>query len=281
MHEQRQLAASLKFAEAPRWKNDRLWFSDVHDYKLKTVTLDGVVSVVAAVPSRPSGLGFLPDGRLLMATALDCKLWTVTSTGQVTEVADLSHLAQGVLNDMVVDGAGRAFVGDTGFKMGTGQPPRPGRVLCWQEGRQARVVAEEVVFPNGCVVTPDGARFLIAETMAKRVSAFTISKDGSLSDRTVFAELESPPDGLCLDTEAALWVGLPHASAFIRVTADGKIDRSIPSAAPFAVTCALGGPNRRTLFLCSADTDLNRLGKGDTTARIDTIEVDVPGAGWP
>jgi len=216
-----------------------------------------------------------------MATALDCKLWTVTAGGVVTEVADLSRLAQGVLNDMVVDGLGRAFVGDTGFKMGTGQPPRPGRVIYWKEGEAARIVAEDIVFPNGCVVTPDASQFLIAETMAKRVSAFTIHQDGSLGDRAVFANLESPPDGLCLDVEGAIWVGLPHAGAFVRVNADGIVDRRVQSAAPFAVTCALGGLNRRTLFLCSAYTDLERLGKGDTTARIDTLDVDVSGAGWP
>ena len=280
MSELRLIAQSLRFAEAPRWRGDRLWFSDVHDYRLKTVTLDGIVAVAATVPSRPSGLGFLPDGRLLMATALDCKLWTVTAAGVVTEIANLSPLTQGVLNDMVVDGLGRAFVGDTGFKMGT-QAPRPGRIIYWKEGEEARIVAEDLVFPNGCVVTPDTSRFLIAETMAKRISAFTISNDGCLADRTVFATLESPPDGLCMDVEGAVWAGLPHEGAFVRINADGTIVRRVQSAAPFAVTCALGGAARRTLFLCSAYTDLERLGKGETTARIDALEVEAAGAGWP
>jgi sugar lactone lactonase YvrE len=97
----------------------------------------------------------------------------------------------------------------------------------------------------------------------------------------VFAELDTAPDGLCLDTEGAVWAGLPHASTFVRVSPDGEIVERVPSAFPFAVACALGGPDRKTLFLCSADTDLSRLAKGETTGRIDTVEVDVAGAGWP
>jgi sugar lactone lactonase YvrE len=271
----------LRFPEAPRWVSDRLWFSDVHAYQLKTVTLDGAIEVVAEVPGRPSGLGLLPDGRMLMATALDRRLHAVEVDGIVSPVGDLGGLATGLLNDMVVDGRGRAYVGDTGFNMAAGEPPGPGRIILWQDGVSPRVVAEDVVFPNGCVVTPDGAALIICETMAQRISRFRIGEDGSLSDRAVFAELDTPPDGLCLDAEGAVWAGLPHASAFVRVTLEGGIVERIPAAFPFAVACALGGPDRRTLFLCSADTDLSRLARGETTGRIDIIEVEVAGAGWP
>jgi sugar lactone lactonase YvrE len=277
----RLLADGLRFAEAPRWHEDRLWFSDVHDYKLKTVALDGVVEVVAEVPTRPSGLGFLPDGSLLMATALDQRLWIVRAGEAPVDVADLAELAQGMLNDMVVDGHGRAFVGDTGFNMAAGGAPRPGRVLVWAQGEAPKVAAEDVVFPNGCVVTPDGGHLLICETMAARISRFAIAADGTLRDRELFCDLGTPPDGLCLDAEGGVWVGLPHDGRFVHVGADGRVDAEIAAAAPFAVACALGGLDRRTLFLCSADTDLQRLGQGDTEGRIDVVEVDVPGAGWP
>jgi sugar lactone lactonase YvrE len=277
--EQRLLADGLRFAEAPRWHDGRLWFSDVHDYKLKTVTLDGTVEVVAEVPTRPSGLGVLPDGRVLMATALDCKLWTVTRNGTVTEAADLGDLAQGLLNDMVVDERGRAYVGDTGFNMARGEAPRPGRVLLWSDGSPASVAAEDVVFPNGCVV--EGDRYLVAETMAERISSFAIGEGGALGDREVFGELPSPPDGLCLDADGAVWAGLPHDGAFVRVSEGGRIEQWVASTAPFAVACVLGGEDRRTLFLCSAYTDLQRLGRGDTTGRIDVLDVAVPGAGRP
>ena len=275
------LTLAARFAEAPRWRDDRLWFSDVHAYELKTVTPAGDVEAIAKVPGRPSGLGFLPDGRLLMATALDRKLLTVDGQHRVVEVADLNQFAIGLLNDMVVDGRGRAYVCDTGFNMGKGEAPRPGRTLLWVEGEPVRCVAEDVVFPNGCAVTPDCRQFFIAETMANRISRFAIDDDGSLTHREVFAQLDSPPDGLCLDANGGLWVGQPLASVFIHLTSSGQLDERIPSPAPFAVTCALGGRDRKTLFLCSADTDLQRLAKGDTTARIDTAEVAVPGAGWP
>ena len=280
MLEQHLIVDGLRFAEAPRWHMNRLWFSDVHDYTLKSVTLAGVAATIAKFPGRPSGLGVLPDGRLLMATALDRKLWTVTPSGQVSEAADLSSLATGLLNDMVVDGLGRAFVGDTGFKMGA-EPPKPGRVIHWRAGEPARVVAEDVTFPNGCVVTPDGSRYLVAETLANRISSFSVAADGSLGDRSTFATLDSAPDGMCLDAEHALWVGLPLKGEFVRIGPDGSVLQRLASVAPFAVTCALGGPDRRTLFLCSAYTDLPRLGRGETTARIDACEAPAAGVGWP
>jgi len=279
--EQRLLADGLRFAEAPRWVADRLWFSDVHAYQLKTVQLDGAVTVIAEVPGRPSGLGVLPDGRILMATALDRTLVAVTPDGTMTVLADLTSIASGLLNDMVVDGRGWVYVGDTGFNMAAGERPGPGRVILWREGSSPRVVAEDITFPNGCAVTPDGRTFMIAETMAQRISRFTIAEDGSLQAREVFAELPSPPDGLCLDEQGAVWCGLPHDSAFLRIgPTGGQLDR-IDSKFPFAVVCALGGPDRRTLFLCSADTDLARLARGETTGRIDIVSVPVPGAGWP
>ena len=278
---QSQLASGLRFAESPRWHEGRLWFSDVHDYKLKAVALDGTVSTIADVPSRPAGLGFLPDGRLLMATALDRKLWSVDKHGAVTLAADLSGVATGPLNDMVVDGMGRAFVGDTGFNMAKGEKPTLGRTIVWQQGLSPRVATEGVFFPNGCAVTPDNGALLLAETFARRITRFEIAADGTLANRSVFAELDYPPDGLCLDDRGGLWVGLPEASRFIRLNSSGRLDRAIASSFGFAVAVALGGADGRTLFLCSADTDLQRLARGETTARIDCVGVDERQSGWP
>jgi sugar lactone lactonase YvrE len=142
-------------------------------------------------------------------------------------------------------------------------------------------VAEEVVFPNGCAVTPDGRALFLAETFAKRITRFSIAKDGSLYDRAVVANLDMPPDGLCLDVEGGLWIGLPEAGRFIRLDAQGRLDRAVRSPSPFAVAPALGGADRRRLFLASADTDLKRLARGETTARIDSIDLEIGGAGFP
>ena len=275
------LTDAIRFGESPRWHDGRLWFSDVHDYKLKTLDLDGTLRTVARAPGRPAGLGFMPDGRGLLATALDQKLWWVSGRGELTLAVDLAGIAEGPLNDMVVDGRGRAYVGDVGFNMAAGESPKPGQVILFTPDGGARVVAQKVMFPNGCAVSADGARYLVAETFADHVSEFAIADHGLLGDRKVFAELDSPPDGLCLDADGGVWVAQPLSGRYLHLDAVGAIDRELPSAAPFAVTCVLGGPARTTLFMSSADTDLERLGSGDTTGRIDAVEVAVPGAGWP
>jgi sugar lactone lactonase YvrE len=277
--EQNKLIDGVKFAESPRWYDGRLWFSDVHDYAVKSVDLDGRLERVAEVPGRPAGMGFLPDGRMLLATALDRKLLIVdTETGETSEVADLSGLAVGTLNDMVVDPAGRAYVGDVGFQFGK-EPPRPGRVILWTEEEGARVAAEETTFPNGCAV--DGKRYVLAETLARRVSEFTVAADGTLGEPRVLAELDDPPDGLCLDAEGGVWVAQPEEGRYLHLRRDGSVERIVPSVAPFAVTCVLGGEDGRTLFLSSADTDLKRLPQGDTAGRIDMLRVEVPSGGRP
>ncbi len=143
------------------------------------------------------------------------------------------------------------------------------------------MAADDVFFPNGCVVTPDNRTFLVAETFARRIAKFDIADDGTLINRMVFAELEYPPDGLCLDDRGGLWVGLPEASRFVRLDERGRLDRAVASRFGFAVAVALGGTDDNTLFLCSADTDLPRLSRGETTGRIDYVKVDQGRAGWP
>ena len=257
------LASGLRYVEAPRWRDGFLWFSDVHDYRVKRANPLGEVEVVCEAPGRPSGLGFLPDGRLLMATALDRKLWIVEN-GRSREVADLAGLAAGLLNDMVVDSFGQAFVGDTGFRLGK-EAPRPGRLLRWRAGEGARVVAEGLEFPNGCAITPDGRRLYVAETFGRRITSFDLAADGSLGGRATFAELDWPPDGICLDAEGGLWIGLPEGARFVRLDKNGWLQHAIRAPWPFAVAPVFGGEDRRRLFLASADTDLDRLSRGETS----------------
>ena len=275
------LTEAVAFGESPRWHGDRLWFSDAHDYALKTVELDGTVTRVAELAGRPAGMGFMPDGRLLIATALDRKLNWVSPAGEVTPACDLGGIATGILNDMVVDGQGRAYVGDVGYDPAGDGAPQPGRVILFTEAAGAEVAASDVTFPNGCAVTPDGAHFYISETLAGRVTRFTIAADGRLGGREVFAALDSPPDGLCLDGDDGVWIGQPLAGRFVRLAADGTVDQEIASPAPFAVACVFGGEDRSTLFLCSADTDLDRLRHGDSQGRIDMLTANYRGVGWP
>ncbi|MFZ4151502.1 SMP-30/gluconolactonase/LRE family protein [Streptomyces pseudogriseolus] len=278
------LGERIVYPESPRWKDGALWFSDVHDYAVKRVSADGTVCTVVDVPGRPAGLGFLPDGRLLIASALDRCLWTWD--GQtLTLAADLSRLARGLLNDMVVDGAGRAFVGDTGFNLMAGERPRPGQVILAAEDHRSRVfrsrvVTTDVVFPNGAAVSPDGRAYWVAETAAHRVSRFRITADGDLADRRTFAELPDMPDGLCLDETGALWVALLQKGEFWRIAADGTTTDIVSADGRLAVACTLGGRDRRTLFLCSADTTMADLARGTSSGQMHTLAAP-PGAGWP
>ncbi|MFE9093541.1 SMP-30/gluconolactonase/LRE family protein [Streptomyces sp. NPDC007264] len=279
-----RLSERIVYPESPRWRDGELWFSDVHDYAVKRVTADGFVHTVVRVPSRPAGLGFLPDGRLLIAGALDRCLWTWDGD-TLALVADLSDMTRGLLNDMVVDGAGRAFVGDTGFNLMAGEQPRPGQVILAVEDPgtrafRARVVTRDVVFPNGAAVSPDGRAYWVAETAAHRVSRFRVTADGDLVARRTVAELPDMPDGLCLDETGALWVALLRRGEFRRVGADGTTTDIVSADGRLAVACTLGGHDRRTLYLCSAATTMADLARGVSSGLIHTMTA-ASGAGWP
>lgn len=278
----RELVANgVVFPESPRWHGDQLWFSDVYDFALKTAALEATVTVVAKVPGRPSGLGVLPDGRMLMATALERRLYAVSPAGQMSVVADLSAVAVGLLNDMVVDAQGRAYVGDTGFNPAVGDPFRPGRTWLLVPGREPEVAAEDMHLPNGCAISADGRTLYVAETFAHRISRFVIDEDGRLWNRQIHAELPSRPDGLCLDAEDHLWVAMVQDSEFVRIDPSGAVVHRLASLDDFALACVFGGPGRQRLFLCSADTSLERLATGDSQGRISSVELPVPGAGLP
>ncbi|MFH8698560.1 SMP-30/gluconolactonase/LRE family protein [Streptomyces chartreusis] len=279
-----RLSEQIVYPESPRWRDGALWFSDVHDHAVKRTTADGSVHTVVGVPGRPAGLGFLPDGRLLIASALDRCLWTWDGEA-LALAADLSGTTRGFLNDMVVDGAGRAFVGDTGFNLMAGEEPRPGQVILAAEDPRTRefrtrVVTRDVVFPNGAAVSPDGHTYWVAETAAHRVSRFRVTADGDLVDRCTFAELPDMPDGLCLDETGALWVALLRRGEFRRIGADGTTTDVVSADGRLAVACTLGGHDRRTLFLCSAATTMADLARGVSNGLIHTLAA-ASGAGWP
>ena len=281
MHERTVLLGGLGFAEGPRWHDDRLWFSDMGAGHVAAVGLDGRSEVVLEVPGRPSGLGWLPDGRLLVVSMGERRVLRREPGGELVEHADLGGLVSFDCNDMVVDGRGRAYVGNAGFDLSV-RPlqVRPGEVVLVLPDGDARVVDDEVVFPNGSVVTPDGGTLIVAETFGQRLTAFTIAEDGSLSDRRPFALLEGvAPDGICLDAEGAVWVADATGSACLRVREGGDVvDRVDTGRGCFA--CMLGGPARRTLFVLTAE-GFQGAAIRRRTAAIEVVEVDVPGAGWP
>jgi sugar lactone lactonase YvrE len=280
MSQLKALLKGLVFPEGPRWHDGKLWFSDMHAHQVRTVDLQGYAEDVAEVPGWPSGLGWLPDGRLLIVSMTDRKLLRVEN-GDLKIHADISQLASFHCNDMVVDGSGRAYVGNFGYDLLADAPPKPAELVLVNPDGSARVVAQALDFPNGSVVTPDGRTLIVGESMGHRLTAFRIQNDGLLSDRRVFAELgEGVPDGIALDSESAVWVASPLNRQLLRVREGGAVtDRIQCDSMPIA--CALGGPSRKTLFVLFSDSIRPEECRQRKSARIDTMEVAVGGAGWP
>lgn len=275
------LLDDLIFLEGPRWYDGKLWFSDMFAGQVRTADLSGNTEVIAEVAERPSGLGFLPDGRLLIVSMQNRLLLRLDREG-LTTVADLSSLAVGSPNDMVVDTHGRAYIGHFGYDLFGGEEPRPASLLLVTPDGQVREVADGLEFPNGTVISPDGKTLIVAETFGRRLTAFSIADDGGLSERRVFAQFdEETPDGICLDARGGVWVSSFESGEFVRVEDGGMITERIPVPGKRAVACALGGPQRQTLFLLTAETTLEELAQGKSIGRVETVQVDTPGAGLP
>jgi sugar lactone lactonase YvrE len=271
------LSGDIVFGEGPRWREGVLWFSDMHGESVWTVDLSGKRTKVVDVPGRrPSGLGFLPNGDLLIASMLEAEILRWDGT-HLSAYADLtSHFVKGC-NDMVVDRDGRAYVGS----FPSVETPS-GRIVAVDPSGLARVVADDVVIPNGSAIGPDGTTFIVAESLGRRITAFDIERNGDLSNRRVYADCpDRGPDGICLDMEGAVWAAMPLAREFQRIMPGGEVVDSISIDGRMAIACTLGGPDRKTLLLLTAlDHDPAALA-GTREAQIHTVNVAVPGAGIP
>jgi sugar lactone lactonase YvrE len=281
MPELRTLLTGLVFGESPRWHDGRLWFSDMGAEQVAAVDLEGNSEVVAHVPAMPMGTGWLPDGRLLIASALDGRLLVREPDGSLVTHADLTSLADHPWSDMVVDGRGNAYVGNLGFDFPAGEFA-PGIVALVTPDGSAQRVADGVAFPNGMVVTPDNQTLILAESYANRLTAFDIAADGRLSNRRVWADLDGGvPDGICVDAEHAVWYGDVPNQRCVRVREGGEVLQRIDlDRGCFA--CTLGGVDRSTLFLMAADySEASMAGDGPPTGQVLTVAAPAPGVGWP
>ena len=274
------LLEGLTFPEGPRWHDGRLWFSDFYAHEVVAVDLDGRRETMAEVPGQPSGLGWTPDGRLLVVSMTDRRLLR-QDPGGLMEVADLSGLAGYHCNDMVVDGNGGAYVGNFGYNSHDGDDFKLADLIRVEPDGTASVAAAGLAFPNGSVITPDSGTLIVGETRGHILSAWDRAADGGLSNRRVWADLDGGyPDGICLDAEGAVWVSDPRNKETIRVLEGGEVTERISTGDYGSFACMLGGGDRRTLFICTC------LQSGPGTAelrsgRIETVQVEVPGAGWP
>ena len=261
----------LHFGEGPRWHDDRLWLSDFHDHAVLAVDDDGRVERVVEVPGQPSGLGWLPDGRLLVVSMLDRRVLRVED-GTLVEHADLSHLAPFHCNDMIVDAVGRAYVGNFGFdheahfRDGGDLESAPTTVLARVDpDGTIEVAADGFRFPNGTVITPDGRTLVVAESLGMKLTAFDVDPgDGSLSNRRVWAETTGRvPDGTCLDVrDGTIWIANAMAPECVRYAEGGEVVEVVETSQP-CFACALGGADGRTLFCITAPTS--------TTAKVANV----------
>jgi len=279
------------FLEAPRWRDGRIWFSDFYGHQVQSAREDGSdLRTEATVPGQPAGLGWLPDGRLLVVSMRDRKVLRREADGTLVTHADLSSAATGHANDMAVDAAGRAYVGNFGFDLMSGSPLATASLHRVDPDGAVTEVATDLWFPNGTVITPDNV-LIVNETFGNRCTAFDLTDDGQLINRRVWAEfaplptdramdqlfpqLKVAPDGCCLDSEGALWIADADNARLLRVTEGGKItDQIEPGSNVYA--CALGGADGRTLFACAAPDFFEEPRKAAREATLLAIPVQVP-----
>ena len=286
------------FFECPRWRDGRWWVSDFYRHAVYTVGTDGREQLLVEVERQPSGLGWLPDGSLLIVSMKDRHVLRRSPDGSLSVHADLSPFTDSSLNDMVVDRQGRAWVGCFGFDLMAFADPQLAPLIRVDPDGTATLAADDLMFPNGSVITPDGRTLIVGETAGCRYSAFTIQDDGSLTDRHIWAQLAPTPeigplqemlpqiavgpDGCTLDAEGHIWAADEAGGRCIRVAPGGAILEEIPTPEGLGCyACALGGNDGRTLLLCAAPDFLesNRLNARD--AVLFTTTVDVPHAGLP
>ena len=283
------LMKGLTFGEGPRWHENKFYFSDFYSHKVYSLDLSGKHEVIVEIPNQPSGLGWTPDGTMLIVSMKDRKLMSFKD-GLLTERADLTELSGFHCYDMVVDIDGNAFIGNFGFNTYDGEEIKPTNLILVRPGEEPVLAADNLFFPNGTVITPDNKTLIVGETYAARLTAFDKSEDGSLSNRRIWADLKVNaeegtvplPDGMCIDEEGAIWVASPSTAEVIRVHEGGMISERIPVQTN-AFACMLGGEDRRTLFICTSN------GSGvdpeaalrEKSGKIEITQVDVPGCGKP
>jgi sugar lactone lactonase YvrE len=288
----------FSFLEGPRWHDGRLWASDFFTGRVLAFDETGGVETICALPDgMPSGLGWDRDGRLLVSSMIDRQLLRLEDDGALTPVADLSGHAAWHCNDIVVDEAGRAYVGNFGFDDAADPTLRSTALLSVAPDGGVGIAADDVVFPNGMAITPDGGTLLLSETFAARITAFDRAPDGTLSNRRAWAEFAPEgfvttteacasgvplPDGMALDADGAVWIGDAAGTGALRVGAGGEILDAVPAGegqTVFAV--ALGGEDRRTLYLCAAAPYGTNDPSRDHVARLLSCRVNAPGVGRP
>jgi sugar lactone lactonase YvrE len=274
--EWQRILDGIDFGEGPRWRDGRLWFSDFYQHNISSVGDDGERRIAPAPAGPPAGGGGPPHGRLLFVSMLDQRLMRREHDGTVVEHADLSEIAGGLCNDMVVDATGNAYVGNFGFDfMGGAEPTSATLALVRADGSVERA-AEGLMFPNGSVITDDGATLIVGESLAGRYTAFDIAPDATLGAGRVWAEIPgSAPDGCTIDAEGAIWFSDAFGGRVVRVAEGGEVTDTVDTPdSTFA--CMLGGADGRTLYVLTAAGSHPDEVDGRATGALYATQVEVP-----
>ena len=274
------LLSGLALGESPRWHDGRLWFSDWLAHEIVALDPQGRREVILHVDAMPFSIDWLPDGRLLIVSNADGRrLLRREPDGAVVTHADLGGLVDRPWNEIVVDGRGNAYVNSICFDLMGGEEPAPGIIAVVAPDGTVRQLADGLAFPNGMAVTPDNSTLIVAESYAKRLTAYDIAADGGLSHRRVWADVDGYPDGICLDADGAVWCAA--MSRCVRVAEGGQVLASVElDRSCFA--CALGGPDDRTLFVMAAEwTGPEGMTSRRRTGQVVAVAAPARGAGWP
>ena len=289
--ETRVLAGDVYFGEGPRWHDGRLWFSDFYAKAVKSVSLAGDVRTEFEIDDRPSGLGWMPDGSMLIVSMTKRQVLRRSPSGEISLHADLSHIAGFHCNDMVVDRQGRAYVGNFGFDLDAEMDSRgiqsvltdhpTAKLARISPDGSAAVAADDMHFPNGSVITPDGKTLIVGETLGSCLTAFDIDGAGMLSNRRVWADTRPRvPDGIALDADGAIWIANPVAPECALIAEGGDVLDVIETGDP-CYACMLGGDDGRSLFMLTAKSSIAHEAAAAATGKILVATVDAAHAGWP
>jgi sugar lactone lactonase YvrE len=267
------------FLEGPRWHDGALYVSDMHAHEVLRVGTDGSVEVLATLDGAPSGLGWLPDGAMLIVSMDDRRVLRRAPDGTITDHADTSTLAPNEINDMVVDRHGHAFVSQFGYDFHGGAKLRAAPLLRVDPDGSVHEAAPDLRMANGMVITADGSTLVVAESAGRCLIGFDLGDDGTLTNRRQWAELPQGdyPDGICIDGEDAVWIAGPASDRFVRVREGGDVADVVETPGRHAIACAIGGADGHTLFMCTSPTqgqpEESRASRG---AKVETVRVDVP-----
>jgi len=271
------LLAGRAFLEGPRWHDGAVWVSDMHAHEVLRVGLDATVEVVAEVPGDPSGLGFRPDGTVLIVSMRDRLLLQMRGTAAPEVLADCSSVAPFEINDLVIDDAGHAFISQFGFDFHGGARFQRAPLLRVDPDGAIQEATDGLRMANGLVVTADGSTLVAAESTGKALVAFDLAADGTLSNRRVWAELPEYPDGICIDGEDGIWIASPVGDCCARVLEGGEVTDVVDFPGRHTIACAIGGEDGHTLYVCTSSTqgepDRSR---AERTAALETVPVRVP-----